>query len=709
MIDFPLPTAWVEALGWTILHSLWQGLLLAAVLWLASRACRRAQVRYGLAYGTLLAQLAVSLLTFSWVYVPAVAGPGSPTLPPGETLFNFSNAAPGSAWDPTVLLFWTVVFWAFGLVIGTVRLGLSFGRVRRMQRKVEGAVPADFQAKVLRLAQRLGCQRKFRIGLSQYIDGPALVGHLRPMLLFPIALVNQLTPEQAETIILHELAHLRRNDHWWNLLQCVVEVLFYYHPVVWWIGARIREEREYCCDDLVLRHGPGQLAYAQALLYFETQRQHPQTAVGLTGKPGGLLGRVQRFIHQQNLPYQMKSRLFLLPLLTLLALATTAAVAPTDSSSEPETAPTSLAAPPFGGLGGATTLAPAFSAPITTDTLPRGRHQVSTFRNGKSTEVTVENGAIKALRIDGQDIAPVEFDQYQGLVEELLQASKKPAAQGYSRSFNFYDPASSEAFERQMEEMGRVFERTSEELEGSFEGLSESWEYSFEDSEDYWEDFGQRMEDFGERFGESFAKIFSFGGLDSTFQLRIEGSGLENLQWNVDSMVNNGQMEGLRFQMRPEGAYPREYNLEDLRRDRENLQGDEEEKIREMETMIEQLERRKAEMKRDMAVRDRELAERDRAMAERDRELAARNRATEEMRRAARDGASPNILDIMGQLQKEGLLPDEDVRKVAVDQDRLSVNGKKASSAAHARFLEIYQQRAGQPFGKNSSVRITTN
>ncbi len=194
MIDFPLPMAWVEALGWTILHSLWQGLLLAAGLWLASRACRRARVRYGLAYGTLLAQLAASVLTFSWVYVPAVAGPSASTLPSGETLFYFSNGAPSSAWDPTVLLFWTVVFWAFGLVIGTVRLGLSFGRVRRMQRKVEGAVPADFQAKVLRLAQRLGCRSQFRIGLSQYIDGPALVGHLRPMLLFPIALVNQLTP-----------------------------------------------------------------------------------------------------------------------------------------------------------------------------------------------------------------------------------------------------------------------------------------------------------------------------------------------------------------------------------------------------------------------------------------------------------------------------------------------------------------------------------
>ncbi|MEM9261309.1 MAG: M56 family metallopeptidase, partial [Bacteroidota bacterium] len=329
------------------------------------------------------------------------------------------------------LLFWVVVFWGLGLLIGTVRLGLSFGRVRRMQRAAQAAVPVAFRQRVTDLANRLNYRGQLNIGVGELIDGPALVGHFKPLLLFPLAVVNQLSVEEAEAVVLHELAHLKRKDHWWNLFQCLIEVVFYYHPVVWWIGARIREEREHCCDDMVLRHGPGRLAYAKALLYFEEHRTTPATAVALTNNPNGLLGRVQRVLNQQNLPYQMKSRLFLLPLLALIALVTTAAYKPTAETPDPapattpavEVNTTSATFNPDPAPAVAPELLVATTAQMEPDTLPPGKHQVSSFRNGKSTEVTVEDGEIKSLKIDGETIPPAEYDEHEAMVERLLGGS----------------------------------------------------------------------------------------------------------------------------------------------------------------------------------------------------------------------------------------------------------------------------------------------
>ncbi len=210
---------------------------------------------------------------------------------------------------------------------------------------------------VTALADRIGYRGTVRLGLTDRITGPMLVGHLKPVLLFPVAMVNQLTTEEAETVILHELAHLRRADHLFHLLQCLLEVLFYYHPAIHWIGARIREEREHCCDDLVLRYGPGKLPYARALLYFSEQSPNPvATALSLTDG-GGLLARVRRFIDHQETKYTMKSRLFILPILAVATFVGTAAYAPADKAME---APLSVEIPS----------APALAAP---DTLPPAR------------------------------------------------------------------------------------------------------------------------------------------------------------------------------------------------------------------------------------------------------------------------------------------------------------------------------------------------
>lgn len=717
MNSLPFSPALIDGLGWTIVHSLWQATVLAAILWALSRTIASARVRYRLAYGTLLAQLVVSLATFSYVYEPAVAFAASTDT---NLLFVLSGAESTSVSTANVLPV-VVSLWLVALLVGILRLGWSFGRVRRMRSKGQLAVPEELTQRVRDLARRIGLTGNIHLAVSRYVDGPALVGHFKPLILFPVALLNQLTPDEAEAVILHELAHLQRKDHWWNLLQCFIEVLFQYHPMIWWIGARIREEREHCCDDVVLAHGPGGLPYAKALLYFETQRSTPATAVALTNKPGGLLGRVQRFLHHQNIPYQMKSRLFLLPVLALIALVGTAAYAPaTTEASAAETAAETacIAAVPSPAPASAPVSAQTRNVPVAVDTLPRGRHQVSSYRNGKSTEFLVEDGKIKSLKIDGKEIPEAEHKEYEPMVEQMLSPQSSSRSKTFSRSYVFPDMEAGD-FEFPDIEMKR-FEF--QDIEGDFDGAIQSWEESVEGLDGLLQEFditieglGQDMESLGEDFEESFGRIFRF---------RSSGDDGEGIFFHTDSFPDGQRFllrsdsifyGGGRFLLNGDTHIETEDDLDRFfrEREREGLRS-EEEKVRELETMIERLERQKAAMKRNLErqkdSQDRQLNEQDRALLEAERavqesyrarqeEIARAKTLSGEARRsadAAREGVK--LDDIIAQLQKENLIPNEPVQKLVLDSKKLKINGKRASDAAHTRFMELSNGKYGGDF-----------
>src|SRR5206468_7510728 len=107
---------------------------------------------------------------------------------------------------------------------------------------------------------------------SGLVQVPIVIGCLRPVILLPAGTLSGLTPAQLEAILAHELAHVRRHDYLVNAAQCVLETLMFYHPVVWWISHCIREEREHCCDDLVVQVCGDRLAYAKALASLEGSR-----------------------------------------------------------------------------------------------------------------------------------------------------------------------------------------------------------------------------------------------------------------------------------------------------------------------------------------------------------------------------------------------------------------------------------------------------
>jgi uncharacterized protein (TIGR03435 family) len=210
--------------------------------------------------------------------VPAPANGGTPALP----------------LDPRALPI-VVGLWLAGVCLLLARLAGGWWRVRRLYRSALTLPASHWQQTSARLAQQLGLTRLVRIVDAAFVDSPAVIGWLQPVVVLPIAALAGLTPEQVRAIIAHELAHVRRHDAAVNFAQTIAETLLFYHPAVWWVSSRIRTEREHCCDDVALTVSGDAYAYASALAELESWRA-AQPALALAATGGPLLRRVARLL-----------------------------------------------------------------------------------------------------------------------------------------------------------------------------------------------------------------------------------------------------------------------------------------------------------------------------------------------------------------------------------------------------------------------------
>jgi GWxTD domain-containing protein len=290
-----------EAVGWTLLHSLWEGALIAAALAAFLVAMRSPRVRYAAACAAMLAMLGAFVLTFLRVMPEAARGPGMLQ----SSAFPASAAAPGagpanpanSGLDAAVP--WLAPFWIAGVSMACLWHLAGWASVRRLRRRGVCCAPDHWQQQLTRLSARLHLSRPVLLLESCLVDAPMVLGHFRPFILMPIGLLAGLPPAQIEAILLHELAHIRRHDYLVNVLQRSVEALLFYHPAVWWISRVIRTERENCCDDVVVAMSGDAHQYAVALATLEQNRwSAQQPAVAATG--GNLVKRIRRLLYPER-------------------------------------------------------------------------------------------------------------------------------------------------------------------------------------------------------------------------------------------------------------------------------------------------------------------------------------------------------------------------------------------------------------------------
>jgi uncharacterized protein (TIGR03435 family) len=300
---------WVERLGMTLLHFLWQGLLIAALYAAARRMARTStpHTRYLFACGALAAMMAAPLVTWELLQPsrtslmaadrirttsPAAIATASPVI-----LLPGSVRATVSAVQPEQFLSWVVIIWLAGASVFWVRLAGGWMISARMRSSLVRRAPPEWQATLRTLAARIGLSRPVRLLVSALVQTPAVVGWLRPVVLVPVGALGGLPPEHVEALLLHELAHIRRHDYLINLLQGVAESLLFYHPVVWWISRHIRVERELCCDDIAVSVSGDAFVFARALEQLESYRPLHR-GVAVAANDGSLANRIARLLGQ---------------------------------------------------------------------------------------------------------------------------------------------------------------------------------------------------------------------------------------------------------------------------------------------------------------------------------------------------------------------------------------------------------------------------
>jgi len=308
VLDHPL----AREVSWVLLHSLWQGALVGAAFALARHGLRgrAAQVRY-LAGCLALAAMAAGPVATLWLW-PAPGTPGAPLMAAAgaegllRPLASAGAAAlPGreAGWwlfGPEAGLWWRLgpwvsAAWALGVAVCLLRLMRGCAWVRRARRCGTERVEPAWLGIVDDLRLRLEISRPVRLLRSALVEVPTVIGWLRPVILLPASALTGLTPEQLEAILAHELAHVRRFDYLVNACQCALETLMFYHPAVWWVSRCVREEREHCCDDLVVKVCSNRLAYARALAVLaESGLGAPGLAFAASGAP--LLTRIRRLL-----------------------------------------------------------------------------------------------------------------------------------------------------------------------------------------------------------------------------------------------------------------------------------------------------------------------------------------------------------------------------------------------------------------------------
>jgi TonB family protein len=293
---------WVDAVGWTLLHFLWQGALLGLVYRVLRPLCHGVGARYRLGMLTLSAMLLCPVVTFVYLWPAPALAPGVaaalPSIDVAASDAGLQAVSGGNvleSWLP-----WLVAVWFIGASAIAIR---AFNQWRRLAWLVRNAtIPlADCATVLARLRARFGIRRPVRLLGSLGIDTPMLVGWLRPTILLPISMLSGFTPQQIELIIAHELGHVRRWDYLANLLQVVIETILFYHPIVHWISRDVREARESCCDDLVLALAEGSpVVYASALADLEELRLDTTVAAPALAASGGvLLTRIRRIVGAQ--------------------------------------------------------------------------------------------------------------------------------------------------------------------------------------------------------------------------------------------------------------------------------------------------------------------------------------------------------------------------------------------------------------------------
>ena len=309
----------IKATGWSIFHSLWQGTLLYGLLLITLLLIPKlsARMKHNLAYITLSMIFSCFCLTFFSVF----------TWPPLSSVSSsLGRVIPVSLGKQAEFYFPMLVsIYGIGLLMQVVILAGGYRKLWKLKMSPKVAVPNDWQVLFERITRELKVNKNVKFYLSDRVSVPLVLGYIKPIILFPISFASQLEMVHVEAILIHEMAHIRRNDFLLNSVKTVMETILFFNPFTWLCSSMIEREREHACDDIVVQKTHTPLTYAHALLQIEliNEKQTPVFAMAASGNNQNLYQRIKRITDMKTTYNTTKQQLLAITVtvITLVSLA----------------------------------------------------------------------------------------------------------------------------------------------------------------------------------------------------------------------------------------------------------------------------------------------------------------------------------------------------------------------------------------------------
>ena len=324
MLEHLFNSSFLYSLSLTLLHFLWQGMLVALVLKSALLifSDKKPQLRYALSALAMLTNLLLPIITFGIIYRTELAFASANASAYSLTSLMQELQQPDSFFSyqglsellPSFLPY-IALLWLATITLLAGKLLIEIYSVNKLPQ--QGSIEPNPQllARFNELAKQINLTNTPKLLISLKVDVPMAIGWLKPVVLIPATMISGLNSAQLEMLILHELAHIRRHDYLVNFLQTFVEILLFFHPAVLWVSKQMRNEREYCSDDIAVQHCGDAIAYAHTLadtasLCTKANHHHTIPSMAMAASGGDLKQRVIRLVDHHCAPQNNISKWF---------------------------------------------------------------------------------------------------------------------------------------------------------------------------------------------------------------------------------------------------------------------------------------------------------------------------------------------------------------------------------------------------------------
>src|SRR6187401_1485833 len=284
----------LQSLGWALINSLWQ----MALLWVVYQFVTASFHKIRPAHKTSLATL-LTFSGFAWFVYTFITSLVSET----NSITSFYNTGliSNDNWKyfASKILPYASLIYLIVLIAPVWQFIRNYRFVQMIRNTGIKKIDVAWRMYVKRTSVAMGIARDVKIWLSELVTSPVTIGYLKPIILIPVAAINNLTPHQIEAVILHELSHIYRYDYFLNLILSFIKTVLYFNPFVKLLIKSVEKEREHSCDEMVLQfqYKPGE--YASALLRLE-QNKHRQMVLAAAGKNQDLLHRIESILGMRN-------------------------------------------------------------------------------------------------------------------------------------------------------------------------------------------------------------------------------------------------------------------------------------------------------------------------------------------------------------------------------------------------------------------------